>query len=74
MHRWRDIEETLDGFYEQAEKQPRKPKLAKTSLQDVIDTIRVKQAIKDAKKEEGTNNEVYGYWCNRTLVNTLLSN
>ena len=28
-----------------------KAKLARTSLQDVIDTIRVKQALKDAEKE-----------------------
>ena len=41
---------TLDGFYQQAETAA-KAKLARTSLQDVIDTIRVKQAMKDAEKE-----------------------
>ncbi len=45
-----NIQETLDGFYQQAETAA-KAKLARTSLQDVIDTIRVKQAIKDAEKE-----------------------
>ena len=45
-----NIQETLDGFYQQAETAA-KAKLARTSLQDVIDTIRVKQAMKDAEKE-----------------------
>src|SRR5699024_2053860 len=42
-----NIQETLDGFYQQAETAA-KAKLARISLQDVIDTIRVKQALKDA--------------------------
>ncbi|MDE6948069.1 MAG: Rrf2 family transcriptional regulator, partial [Limosilactobacillus sp.] len=45
-----NIQETLNGFYQQAETAA-KAKLARTSLQDVIDTIRVKQAMKDAEKE-----------------------
>lgn len=48
-----NIQETLNEYYQQAETAA-KAKLAATSLQDIIDTIRVKQARKEAlqRKQE----------------------
>lgn len=46
-----NIQETLNEYYQQAENAA-KAKLAGTSLQDIIDTIRVKQAQKDAIKRK----------------------
>ncbi|WP_295729479.1 Rrf2 family transcriptional regulator [uncultured Limosilactobacillus sp.] len=46
-----NIQATLNEYYQQAETAA-KAKLAATSLQDIIDTIRVKQARKDALKRK----------------------
>lgn len=46
-----NIQETLDEFYKQADTAA-KAKLAATSLEDVIETIKVKQAQKDAAKRK----------------------
>lgn len=46
-----NIQEALEGFYQQAEIAA-KAKLATTSLQDVINTIRVKQAEKERRSQQ----------------------
>lgn len=47
-----NIQETLNEFYQQAEVAA-EAKLAATSIQDVIDTILVKQARKEHAKQKG---------------------